>query len=153
MLTGVKHFHTHTCELMHTQNSHLSHLESAIDFGSKVLWAMVSMATQWLRRPKFLSLLLVRYPHWRKWEEGEEEEREREASFLFCATGQCWLHSTLAATAFWSLHTKQSSVIQTHTDTNVNLINIPAVLYPASLQLHHSNARTHKRVSSLYEEA
>ncbi len=54
--------------------------------------------------------------------------REREASFLFCATGQCWLHSTLAAKASWSLNTKQSSVIQAHAHTNVNLINIQTVV-------------------------
>lgn len=90
MLTGVKHFHfthtqTHMCKHMHTQNSHLSHLESAIDFGSKALWATVSMATQWLRRPKFLSLSLIgevsSLEEVRGGGRGRERERERHHSY------------------------------------------------------------------------
>lgn len=89
MLTGVKHFHTHihkhTCASTCTHKtptftiSSLPLISEVKRYEPRYLWQHSGWDGQSFSLS--LSLLLVRYPHWRKWEEGEEEERERHHSY------------------------------------------------------------------------
>lgn len=102
--------------------------------------------TERLRQPKFLSLC----GEVSSLEEvGAEfgKERERVKSFLFCATGQSWLHSRLAATASRSLHTKQSSVVRAYTERRFHIQTILGTTF-----VQTNTTTNHVRLSTNYTQ-